>query len=65
VIFGNRFPRSAPQGLCVFRLGKQTTKSLSPRRRGYVSGAADRRPAAQNITSRLTGSRTFSAGSAT
>jgi hypothetical protein len=33
--------------------------------RGDVSGVADRTPAAQNITSRFTASRTFSAGSAT
>jgi hypothetical protein len=52
--------------LRVFRLGKQkTTKSLSSRRSEYVSGVADRTPAAQNISSRSTGSRTFSAGSAT
>ncbi len=31
----------------------------------YVSGVADRTPAAQNITSRFTRSRTLSAGSAT
>jgi hypothetical protein len=45
------------------------TKSLSSRRRDYVSGVADRTAdrttAAQNITSPLTGPRTFSAGNAT
>jgi hypothetical protein len=42
---------------------QNTTTSLWSRRMEYVSGAADRRPAAQNITSPFTGSRTFSAGS--
>jgi hypothetical protein len=58
-------PKALGKGLRVFRICKQnTTKSLSSRRREYVGGVADRTPAAQNITSRFTGSRTFSAGSA-
>jgi hypothetical protein len=47
------------------KIAKQnTTKSLSSRRMEYVSGVADRTPAAQNITSRFVGPRTFSARSA-
>src|SRR5215467_507474 len=52
--------------LRVFRLGKaEQTKSPSSRRREYVSGVADRTPAAQNITSPFLTPGTFSAGSAT
>jgi hypothetical protein len=39
---------------------QNTTKSLSSRRREYVSGAADRTPAAQNITSLFLRPRTLS-----
>jgi transglutaminase-like putative cysteine protease len=49
-----------------FGFAKQnTTKALSSRRTEYVSGVADRTPAAQNITSLFLRPRTFSAGSAT
>jgi hypothetical protein len=44
---------------------QNTTKSLSSRRREYVGGVADRRPAAPNIASLFLRRRTFSAGSAT
>ncbi len=43
---------------------QNTTKWLSSLRKAYVS-AADRTPAAQNITSLFVRPRTFSAGSAT
>jgi hypothetical protein len=58
---GNRFPpkrlakASASSGLPQ----QNTTKSLSSRRREYVSGVADRTPAAQNITA---GDFAFAAG---
>jgi hypothetical protein len=44
---------------------QNTTKALSSRRTEYVSGVADRTPAAQIITSLFLRPRTFSAGSAT
>jgi hypothetical protein len=61
---GNRSPperlakASASSGLAK----QNTAKSLSSRRREYVCGVADRRPVAQNITSRFLRPRTFSAG---
>jgi hypothetical protein len=63
---GNHFPpkRPAKASASSGLEKKNTTKSLSSRRREDVSGVADKRPAAQNITSRFKGSRTFSAGSA-
>jgi hypothetical protein len=61
---GNRFPPNRPaKASASCGLAKQnTTTSLSSRRMEYVSGVADRIPAAQNITSRFTRSRTFSVG---
>jgi hypothetical protein len=57
------FPTEAlGKSLRVLQFGKQnTTKSLSSRRREYVSGVADRTPAAQNITSLFLTPWTFSA----
>jgi hypothetical protein len=64
---GNRSPPKRLAKASAFpALEKQnTTKSLSSRRREFASGVADRIPAAQNITSRLTRPYTFSARSAT
>jgi hypothetical protein len=64
---GNRSPlKRLAKAFASSGLAKQnTTKSLSLRRREYVNGVADRTPAAENITSLFTGSRTLSAGSAT
>jgi hypothetical protein len=64
---GNRSPpkclANASASSCSAK--QNTTTSLSSRRMAYVSGVADRKPAAQNITSLFTGSRAFSARSAT
>jgi hypothetical protein len=59
---GNRSPEkclakaSASSGLAK----QNTTTSLSSRRMEYVTGVADRTPAAQNISSLFLRSRTFS-----
>jgi hypothetical protein len=64
---GNRSPlKCLAKASASSGLEKQnTTTSPSSLRSAYVSGVADRTPAAQNITSLSTGARTFSAGSAT
>jgi hypothetical protein len=66
-IAGSPLLTKAPAKVCTSSgLAKQNiTKSLSSRRKEYVSGTADRTPAAQNITSLFLRPRTFSAGSAT
>jgi hypothetical protein len=58
-------PKCSANASASSGLDKQnTTTSLWSRRMEYVSGVAERRPAAQKITSRFTGSRSFSTESA-
>ena len=58
-VTGNRFPpkRLAKTSASLDLAKQNTTKSPPSQRSEYVSGVADRTPAAQNITSRFTGSR--------
>jgi hypothetical protein len=66
-VVGNRSPpRRSANASASSDLEKQnTTKSLSSRRREYVSGVADKAAAVVNITSLFLRPRIFLAGSAT